>query len=444
MSDTEALSAGVRTAHDQLIYRRFSLRVIQGPDEGLVVASTGEETTIGTEAGVHLPLTDRTVSRHHAVIRATENGLELRDLGSKNGTILGGHRVMTAFVQPGSLIGCGRTVLRVDLTGDEVAEPLSPRDRFGEALGVSPAMRRVFALLERFAPSEGTVLLEGETGTGKEVLAQALHDASARAQGPFVVVDLGALSPTLIESELFGHERGAFTGAVDSRRGALEAARGGTLFLDEIGEMPLALQPLLLRALEDRTIKRVGGDRRIPIDVRVIAATHRDLRSEVNHSRFRADLYYRIAVLRVKVPPLRDRREDVPLLIRSFCQQLAERGLARPDTDGQALMDELITLLSARSWRGNVRELRSAVERAFVFGEAAPHDDEVLAPGEVDAQELSATFGEAKERAIARWESEYLRRLLARARGNLARAARSAGMSRSYLSKLVGLYGLRD
>ena len=170
------------------------------------------------------------------------------------------------------------------------------------------------------------MLLEGETGTGKEVLAHAVHDASLRAKGPFVVVDLGALSPTLIESELFGHVRGAFTGATGNRVGALEAANGGTLFLDEIGEMPVGLQPLLLRALEDRSIKRIGEDRRISIDIRVVAATNRDLRAEVNRSQFRADLYYRLAVLRVTIPALRERADDIPPLIRTFHDDFIRRG----------------------------------------------------------------------------------------------------------------------
>jgi DNA-binding NtrC family response regulator len=429
---TEALTSGCRSTGSELLYRRFCLRVVQGPDAGASVVSTGEETTVGTDPSAELRLGDRAVSRHHAVIRATAEGLELRDLGSKNGTVVGGHRVVVAFVQPGSLIACGRDLLRVELTGDEVGEPLSPRDHFGEAIGVSPAMRRVFAMLERFAPTDSTVLLEGETGTGKEVLVEAIHDASGRAGGPLVVVDLGALSPTLIESELFGHVRGAFTGATEPRRGALEAAGGGTLFLDEIGEMPLALQPVLLRALENRSIARVGDNRRIAIDVRVIAATNRDLRAEVNRNHFRADLYYRLAVLRVRVPPLRERPGDIPLLVRKFA---ADRG-------SPEMTDELITALAARSWPGNVRELKSAVERALITGN--PLSDEPSPAAGHESIDLSRPFSEAKQRAIARWELEYLRQLLASSGGNLAAAARMVKMSRSYLSRLVAQHGLKE
>jgi two-component system, NtrC family, response regulator GlrR len=423
----------------EIVFDRFAIKVVTGPDEGAEVVSTGEETTVGTDPGNDLVLSDRSVSRHHVAIRVTARGLELRDLGSTNGTVLGGYRVMSALVKPGALIGCGRTVLRLDLTGDEVRETLSEQDRFGRALGASEAMRRVFALLERFAPAEGTVLLEGETGTGKELLAQALHQASGRANGPFVVVDCGAIPSTLIEAELFGHVRGAFTDARETRRGAFESARGGTLFLDEIGELPAAVQPVLLRVLEDRTVKRVGDDRRIPVDVRVVAATHRDLRGEVNRGHFRADLYYRLAVLRVRVPALRERREDIPLLVRHFCDTLGATG------DGEepaSLPDELVTALAAQSWPGNVRELRSAVQRAILLGDAATWRDP-LAPEPDPIVSLGQTYGEAKERATARWEAVYVRRLIEMFDGNLTRAARAVGMSRNHLRKLAERHGAR-
>ena len=430
----------------EIVFDRFALRVATGADEGVEVTSTGEETTVGTDPGNDLVLTDRAVSRHHVAIRVTARGLELRDLGSTNGTVLGGYRVMSALVEPGALIGVGRTVLRLDQVSGEVRETLSPREQFGRAIGVSQAMRRAFALMERFAPSEGTVLIEGETGTGKELIAQALHEASPRAEGPFVVVDCGAIPVTLIESELFGHVRGAFTGATENRRGAFEAARGGTLFLDEIGELPAAVQPVLLRVLEDRTVKRVGDDRRIAIDVRVLAATHRDLREEVNRSRFRADLYYRLAVLRLRVPALRERREDIPILVRHFCDTFAaedeEAGLAgRPPAS--SLSDELITALSGQSWPGNVRELRSAVQRALLLGDAAVWQDP-LARAPDALVDVSRTYGDAKEEATARWEAAYVQRLIAMFGGNLARAARAVGMSRTHLRKLAERYGLRE
>jgi two-component system, NtrC family, response regulator GlrR len=424
----------LEVASNEIRYRRFSLKVVAGPDEGAEAMSAGEEATIGTEPGNDLVLSDRTVSRHHLAIRVCARGFELADLGSTNGTILGGYRVLSALIEPGALVGLGRTTVKFDAFDDQVREDLSPRERFGRAIGASAGMRRAFGLLERFAASDGTILLEGETGTGKEILAEAIHEESPRRAGPFVVVDCGAIPPTLIESELFGHARGAFTGAVEHRVGALESARGGTLFLDEIGELPLASQPALLRALEDRTCKRVGDDRRIHIDVRVVAATHRDLRHEVNRGRFRADLFYRLAVLRVRVPALRERRDDIPLLVRHFHAQLA---------GSDVLPDDLVTALARQDWPGNVRELRSAVQRAVVLGEASGWTEGNRRKAAPDMRDLELTYSESKEAAIARWERGYLARLLERFSGNLSRAARSVGMSRNYLRKLAVRYGLR-
>jgi DNA-binding NtrC family response regulator len=293
-----------------------------------------------------------------------------------------------------------------------------------------------------------TVLVTGESGTGKELAARAIHFNSPRKDRPFVAVNCGALTETLLESELFGHVRGAFTGATESRRGAFEAARGGTLFLDEIGELPAAVQPVLLRVLEDRTVKRVGDDRRISIDVRVVAATHRDLREEVNRSRFRADLYYRLAVLRLRVPALRERREDIPLLVRHFCRAFAgeEEAGAPGDADRAAsLSDDLVTALAAQSWPGNARELRSAVQRALLLGDAAVWQDPLApSPSQEPAVDVSQTYGDAKEHAMAAWEAGYVQRLIAMFQGNLARAARAVGMSRTHLRKLAERYGLRD
>jgi DNA-binding NtrC family response regulator len=419
-------------------YQRFALHVVGGPDEGAKVISTGEEATLGTEPGNDLVLTDRTVSRHHASIRATTRGFELRDLGSTNGTVLGGYLTFSALVEPGALIGVGRTIVKFEPIDEHVHEDLSERENFGRAIGTSAGMRRVFGLLEKFAASEGTILLEGETGTGKELLAEAIHQNSRRSAGPFVVVDCGAIPPTLVESELFGHTKGAFTGAVENRIGALQSAQGGTIFLDEIGELPLESQPALLRAIEDRTCKRIGDGRRISLDVRIVAATHRDLRQEINGSRFRADLFYRLAVLRVRVPALRERREDIPLLVRHLHGQLA---------GGEVLPDDLVTALARQDWPGNVRELRSAVQRAVVLGDASgwrdPGAARAMQPPAGESIDLSITYGESKERAVSQWEQDYVHRLLERFGGNLRRAARAVGMSRNYLRKLAVRHGLR-
>jgi len=422
---------------DGYAFRRFRLRVIEGPDRGLEAASSGEEATAGTAPGNDLLLRDPTVSRHHLAIRATAGGLELRDLGSTNGTILGGYRVKLAVLEPGALLRAGEDVIRVELLDEEVLEPVSARAQFGALIGDSPAMRRLFAVLERFAAGQGTVLLEGETGTGKELVAEAIHREGPRRGGPFVVVDCGAVPPTLLESELFGHARGAFTGAERDRRGAVAAARGGTLFLDEIGELSLEVQPVLLRLLESGTFARVGEQRRQAADIRVIAATNRDLREEVNRGRFRADLFYRLAVLRVRVPPLRERLQDVPLLVRHFCRQLTgEEG------DEGRLPDDLVTALSRQRWPGNVRELRAAVQRALIFGDATRWREGQVGPDAPTLVDVGMTYGEAKERAIGAWEADYVRRLLEQYGGNQSRAARAVGMSRAHLRALMGRYGL--
>jgi DNA-binding NtrC family response regulator len=306
-------------------------------------------------------------------------------------------------------------------------------------------MRRIFAMLPRLAESDATILLEGETGTGKGLLASAIHEASPRARGPFTVVDCGSIPPNLIESELFGHEKGAFTGATSARVGAFELARGGTVFLDEIGEMPLDMQPKLLRALEDRLIKRIGGSEQIQLDIRIIAATNRDLRSEINRGRFRSDVYYRLNTFRIRVPPLRERRGDIPLLVAHFYSQLAPTGDAPPA--------ELLADLARHDWPGNVRELRSAVERTVLLGDpnvwreiSDDHTpDPVVAPAAEDARFVGGmSFRAAKELAVAAWEREYVRALAANHGGNLSRAARAVRMDRNHLRELLVRHHIRS
>jgi hypothetical protein len=276
---------------DECAFRRFRVEITAGPDRGATRVSEGPELSIGTAAANHLVLADRAVSRHHCAISATDQGFLLRDLESKNGTTLGGFRVLAAYLGPGAVIGVGETTLRFEALSEESVEPLAPGGRFGRVLGQSAAMRRIFAALPRIAAAESTVLLEGETGTGKGLLAEILHQRGPRAAGPFFVLDCSTLPASLIDVELFGHARGAYTGAHAARPGAFEAAAGGTVFLDEIGELPLDMQPKLLRALEERVVRRVGSLDPVRLDVRVIAATNRDLRREVNKGTFRADLY---------------------------------------------------------------------------------------------------------------------------------------------------------
>ena len=339
--------------------RKVRVEIADGPDRGRVAELSGPEVSIGCARGCDLVLTDPTVSRHHLTLKIALDGVRVVDAGSRNGTTVDGVRVLDAYARPDSVLVIGATTLRLGLLEGVIDLPLSTRTRFGGLLGASVAMRRVFSILERVAPTDATVLIEAETGTGKELVAEALHEESPRAAGPFVVFDCSAVSAGLIESELFGHVRGAFTGAVGDRAGAFEAAHGGTIFLDEIGELPLDLQPKLLRVLERLEVRRVGEAATRRVDVRIVAATNRSLAAEVDAGRFREDLYYRLAVVRIGLPPLRERPEDIPLLVEHFAREAARAG-ATP----AALPEAAIRGLVAQAWPGNVRELRNAVARA--------------------------------------------------------------------------------
>ncbi|HEX7842916.1 MAG TPA: sigma 54-interacting transcriptional regulator, partial [Kofleriaceae bacterium] len=367
MSDRTEAADGPTTAvagsAAELRFPRYRLTVIEGPDRDRAIDGGAAELAIGTATANTLILSDPAVSRHHVAIAPAPRGHLIRDLGSTNGTTVNGIAVEGAYLAPGAVIAIGRSRLRFDALGGEDCAALSADARWGRALGTSEAMRRLFAVLPRLAESDSTILLEGETGTGKGLLAEAIHEASPRAAGPFIVLDCGAIPPSLIESELFGHEKGAFTGAAAARVGGFEAARGGTVFLDEIGELPLDMQPKLLRALEDRVVKRLGGNEPVRLDIRIIAATNRDLRSEINQGRFRSDLYYRLNTIRLRIPPLRERRDDIALLVAHFYRPLRPGGEPPPA--------ELIAELARHDWPGNVRELRAAVERAVLLGDPA-------------------------------------------------------------------------
>ena len=428
----------------ELAFARYRLIVVDGPDRGRLELTTAGELAVGTGDANQLVLTDPTVSRHHFVIVVTPRGYHLRDTGSTNGTFLAGHRVESAYLQDGSTLRVGVTTLRFEAVDGEIREPLSDADRFGRVLGKSPAMRRLFALLPRIAASDSTVLMEGETGTGKSLLAKMIHAAGPRARGPFVVIDCGAIPAALIESELFGHERGAFTGAVAARAGAFEAASRGTVFLDEIGELPLDMQPKLLHAIEERSVKRLGGSQPTAVDVRIIAATNRDLRQAVNRGAFRSDLYYRLTIVKLRLPPLRERPADVPLLVESFYRELTGDPAAVAPAP-------LVGALAQHDWPGNVRELRAAVERALLVDDPvqwrAVIDEPLGGPADAmspDPGEADLTFRAAKERAMLRWERAYIAELLQVHGGNLSRASRAARMDRTHLRELARRYKLLD
>jgi DNA-binding NtrC family response regulator len=424
----------------------FRLTVIEGPDEGAAVAVDGacaSRVLVGTSPACGLRLADREVSRRHAALDTEGPMLRIVDLGSKNGTWVHGIRVLEGLLGGGETVRVGATTLRVEAS-TLAARPVVPAAvRFGRFVGGSTEVRRLYTLCERLAQSSLPVVIEGETGTGKEVLAEALHEQGARAAGPFVVFDCTQVAPTLVESELFGHERGAFTGAVAARRGVFEQAHGGTLLVDEIGDMDPALQPKLLRALERGEIRRVGGDRWIKVDVRVVAATRRDLDRAVQEGRFRDDLYHRLAVARVELPPLRRRRGDVSLLAAHFLRELGG--------GADALSHALLNQWESHDWPGNVRELRNAVARRIVLGDlveagaAIPSDDGDEDPAgvppavldfieQVLAQKLPLVT--ARERVVAEFERRYVERTLADHGGHVPRAAAASGIARRHFQRL--------
>jgi transcriptional regulator with GAF, ATPase, and Fis domain len=397
---------------------------------------------VGGGKECELTLSDRSVSRHHLTLRVEDGHVRVVDMGSRNGTRVDGLRIFDCHARPDSTIALGRTTLRLQLSSDWVSLPLSRRERFGGILGASVPMRRLLAVLERVARTDTTVLIQGETGTGKELIAEALHDEGRRAGGPFVVFDCSAVSPQLMESELFGHVRGAFTGAITDRKGAFEAAEGGTVFLDEIGELPLDLQPKLLRALERLEVKPVGSQQTRQVDVRIVAATNRSLAREVEAGRFREDLYYRLAVVSVRPPPLRERPEDIPLLARHFARHFALRHGMEVE-----LSEKHLRRLARQAWPGNVRELKNAVMRILSLGPPAsmstigPEDGAPAGAMEVD---LSVPLKQARDRLADAFERAYVVAALEESGGNITRAAELAGVHRKFIHRAIQRHGLRD
>jgi DNA-binding NtrC family response regulator len=418
--------------------RQFRVTVIAGPAAGARWEVPVERCAIGSHPSNDLVIDDPTVSRFHCELTIAGDGVRVRDLGSRNGTLVDRVAIADGRIPNATTLVIGDSRIRVDVDSGvtEVAE--SERVSFGAIVGTSPAMRDVFAQLDKVAATDATVLIEGETGTGKEGVAEAIHDASARAASPFVVVDCSAIPANLLEAELFGHEAGAFTGASERRIGVFEQASGGTVFLDEIGELPLDLQPKLLRALEQREVRRVGGRTSIRCDLRIVAATNRDLRAEVNRGTFRADLYFRLAVVKILLPPLRERAEDIPLLVHHLLRAVG----ASDATIAELTTPQFLAALAAASWTGNVRELRNHLEQCVVFGEQrlpgvarAPRP-----PLEIDT---TLPYESARHQVIDRFERDYVTDLLARTDGNVAAAARAAGINRAYLHRLLRRHGLR-
>jgi DNA-binding NtrC family response regulator len=400
-----------------------------------------EPLVVGRNEGANVVLDDHEVSGVHCELRAVTEGIVVRDLGSTNGTWCSNVRIREALITSSAELTVGATRLTITPSGNKQRVELGYADRFGSIVGISPRMRRVFSVLEKVAATPLSVLVLGETGTGKEGVARAIHDASPRKTGPFVVVDCGSIPQTLAESILFGHEKGAFTGASERRLGALAEAHGGTLFLDELGELPIDLQPKLLRALSERQVKRIGGTTFDLIDVRVIAATRRDLSSEMNAGRFRSDLFFRIAQVRIELPALRERLSDLPMLIEDICTRVHQAWAA------PVVHDWIERRMASHDWPGNVRELVNVVSVAATLAHTPEAIDDVLLLARSGDQPTQSTqpataFSDAKRQAIEAFERNYFSELNRRAKGNVSEMARQSGMERHHVRAYLRKYGV--
>lgn len=407
--------------------------VVRGPHVPDFRLHTGS-CTVGSDSECDIVIREPSVSRRHAELTLVAQGVRVRDLGSLNGTFYLGRQVGDIVLGIGSSIELGGTQLFIEADAKALHDDAPfAYSEYGPLIGHSPALRRVFTLLHRLEGSLVTVLIEGESGVGKELVAQAIHGASAVAEGPLVPLNCGAISRDLVASELFGHKRGAFSGATDDRSGAFESADGGTLFLDEIGELPLDLQPILLRALETGEVRRVGGDTVKFVQVRIVAATNRNLEEDVKVGRFRSDLYYRLAVVRLTVPPLRERPEDIVPLAQRFARK---RGL-------ESLPPFFLERLIGLSYPGNVRELRNLVD-AFVAIRAVPNQPDIAQPSSDLSVDTTRPYLEQRDELVDRFTRSYLQGIMSAAGYNQRVAAKVAGLDRSYFGRLVAKYGIRD
>lgn len=468
--------------------RKIELEVISGEDKGRCFSTDQASIRMGADPMCDFVLQDPTVSRNHAEVRLRGSTLMLADLNSTNGTYVDEVRIDIIPLPSGSLFCLGRTKIRALLTTQTVSIEAVEATRYDNIIGKSPALREIFSILDRVAPSELSVVIEGETGTGKELIARAIHDHSNRAAGPFVVFDCSAFPPSLLESELFGHEKGAFTGAVNRHRGVFERAHGGTLFFDELGELELEFQAKFLRVLETGEVRRVGAEKTGRVDVRVVAATNRNLEHMVQQKAFRSDLFYRMAQVRFLLPPLRHRHEDILLLVEHFLAQQVERTGRRPVLDPEAM-----EVLQDYAWPGNIRELRNSIEKAValshdglmtaeyfrhellsssssissnihdsVMCDSVMYDSVMYELGAGDAQhaeqdddqERNAAivsvctsmqgesgevipFKKIKEKVISIFERQYLEFLLERTNMNISKASRQAGIDRRHVYRLL-------
>ncbi|MBS2013427.1 MAG: sigma 54-interacting transcriptional regulator [Deltaproteobacteria bacterium] len=445
-----------REAHAEIV---FTLTVTEGAERGRTFrldASVPTRTLIGTSPACEIRVTDREVSRRHAALERVGTALKVVDLGSTNGTWIDRVKVFEAELQGGELLRVGATVFQVDVESTHAAPDAFPSVvAFGRVVGASREMRRLYPLTHRLAQAMVPVVIEGETGTGKEALAESIHEMGPRAQGPFVVFDCTAVPPSLVEAELFGHERGAFTGALQGRKGVFEQAHGGTLLIDEVGDLDLSLQPKLLRAIERFEVRRIGGDRWIRVDVRVLAATRRDLDREVQAGRFRDDLFHRLAVARIELPALRNRIGDIAVLATHFWAEMGG--------DPRSIPRDLMQKWEDYEWPGNVRELKNTIARQLALGDLAdlaperstpsapppampsmpsspsPHDVAQHAQSD-DAIDrfvrMGLPFPQARDRILDEFEQRFVAQVLAQHGGDVAKAAAASGIGRRYFQKL--------
>ncbi len=431
----------VEEAEEQSLWR-LQLTVRGGVDAGKHCTVDRDVVTVGKRPDCDLVLTDASVSRQHLRIsRMKDDRWSLCDLGSTNGTFVNGARIKEATIEAGAILKAAEVEIAFVPRRDSISVPVWEESSFGPLLGSGPSMRRLFGMIARIAQTDATVLIQGETGTGKGLVAKAIHQASLRAKRPYMVVDCGAVQRQLIESELFGHEKGAFSGAYSRRQGAFELASSGTIFIDELGELELDMQPKLLRVLDAREIRRVGASATVPVNIRVVAASRRDLGREVERGAFREDLYFRLSVVTLTIPPLRDRPEDIPGLAQHFLTEVAERrGVRVP-----RLSAETLDRLTSHDWPGNVRELKNAIERAALLAAVRPGaklEIGALTPRERPTQgdeafDPGSSFSQSKERWLAKRERAYLEWILGAHEGNVSAAARAARMDRKYLHKLI-------
>lgn len=447
MSVEETCTVHLDIPVEDLTLNKYCLKVIAGPDKGLSRTFQKRQVSIGTDQSCDLALSDPTTSRQHAGIEFGATGYRLRDENSKNGIYIGDIRVFDAVISDRTEFALGKTRILFSRSSETINIQIATSGRFGKLLGDSLEMREVFAMLKKVAPTDSNILIQGESGTGKELVAEALHQCSNRARGPFIVFDCSAVPAELIESELFGHVKGAFTGAVRDRTGAIAEADGGTLFLDEIGELPIDMQPKLLRALEGREVRPVGGSKVTKVNFRLVAATNKFLEQEITAGHFRADLFYRIGVITVSLPPLRRRPQDIPGLVNHFLDEIA----TREGGSKVRLSWETMEKLKKHPWPGNVRELKNFVERSLILSGAltgtpraldlpAPLTGPVVLPdhGE-DAMHLNldAPFKFEKDRIVDEFQRKYFTKLLKQTDGNISKAARIAGIHRKSLEYLL-------